>query len=131
MLALTGISSFCQPSYPKKITIDSDTLIAITPVQLLKINRTIARAEYLRDENSILRQELIVADSINTSLERIVVLKDAVIQDTNRKLDYAENINKDFQRTFQEQRKKNLRTTIGVGVGGTLFGILAGLLLVK
>lgn len=72
-----------------------------------------------------------MADSITTSLERIVVLKDAVIQDTNRKLDYAENINKDFQRTFQEQRKKNLRTTIGVGVGGTLFGILAGLLLVK
>jgi hypothetical protein len=131
LLILTGTLSFCQTTYPKKIVFESDTLVAVTGEQLVQINLAIAGQQRYRAENEVLRQEVHVADSISRHWQQVTTLQDSIIVATREKVAAAEQLNKDFGDLLTQQKKKNLRTTIGVGVGGILLGVIAGLLLVK
>lgn len=131
LLILTGTSGFCQNIYPRKIVFEGDTLVAITGEQLVKINLAIAGERRYRAENDVLTQRVQVADSLSRHWQQITVLQDSIITATNKKVALAEQLNKDFGDLLKLQRKKNLKTTIGVGVGGILLGVTAGLLLVK
>lgn len=105
--------------------------MAITGEQLVRINLAIAGERRYRAENDVLTQRVQIADSLSWHWQRITVLQDSIITSTNKKVALAEQLNKDFGDLLKRQRKKNLRTTIGVGVGGILLGVTAGLLLVK
>lgn len=105
--------------------------MAITGEQLVKINLAIAGERRYHAENDVLMQRVQVADSLSQHWQRITVLQDSIITATSKKVALAEQLNKDFGDLLKLQRKKNLKTTIGVGVGGILLGVTAGLLLVK
>lgn len=105
--------------------------MAVTGEQLVQINLAIAGQQRYRAENEVLRQEVHVADSISRHWQQVTTLQDSIIVATREKVAAAEQLNKDFGDLLTQQKKKNLRTTIGVGVGGILLGVIAGLLLVK
>lgn len=48
LFLLTATSLYCQNSYPKKILINSDTIVAITPIQLKQINSRLLELKDLR-----------------------------------------------------------------------------------
>ena len=131
LLILTGTLGFCQTTYPKKVVFEGDTLVAVTSEQLVKINLAIAGERAYRSENEILRQEVHVADSISQHWQKVAVLQDSIIVATREKVVAAEQLNEDFGDLLKQEKRKNLRTTIGVGVGGILLGVITGLLLVK
>ena len=110
---------------------EGDTLIAVTGEQLTKINLAIAGERLYRAENELLQEQLDNADSVVTQLKQVVALQDSVVFDLRKKFTAAENLNAELNKAIKLQRKKDLSTTIGVGVGSILAGIILRSLLVK
>ena len=110
---------------------EGDTLIAVTGEQLTKINLAIAGERLYRAENAILQEQLDNADSVIIQLGQVVALQDSVVMGLRKKFMAAEELNADLNNALKVQRKKDLNTTIGVGVGGILAGIILRSLLVK
>lgn len=117
-------------SFPKKFIIDNTEVIAITPIQLSKINGVFVERDGLKVENDSLisimnsYKELTKKlfsqseskDSIIDMKNRIIVIKDMVIEDQSFKL--SELINKN--------KRAKLISNIAIGGGVTLsiLGIL-------
>jgi predicted metal-binding transcription factor (methanogenesis marker protein 9) len=109
--------------------LDTDTVVAITPQQLIEIN--LSRNDYmqLKELHTQLQKYVVASDSTIYYWERVAATKDTEIQLERQKFEEAEKINKSITEAFESQKKKSKRTVIGVGVGGTLVGILLGVLL--
>ena len=117
-------------SFPKKFIIDNTEVIAITPIQLSKINGVFVERDGLKVENDSLMsimnsyKELTKKlfsqseskDSIIDMKNRIIVIKDMVIEDQSFKLSELSNKNK----------RDKLISNIAIGGGVTLsiLGIL-------
>lgn len=117
-------------SFPKKFIIDNTEIIAITPIQLSKINGVFVERDGLKVENDSLMsimnsykeltKKLFIQseskDSIIDMKNRIIVIKDMVIEDQSFKLSELSNKNK----------RVKLISNIAIGGGVTLsiLGIL-------
>lgn len=117
-------------SFPKKFIIDNNEIIAITPIQLSKINGVFVERDGLKVENDSLisimnsYKELTKKlfnqseskDSIIDMKNRIIEIKDMVIEDQSFKLSELSNKNK----------RDKLISNIAIGGGVTLsiLGIL-------
>ena len=122
-------SAISQSSYPKKILWENDTVLAISKDQLIKINRTLNSYVHLKKTNEILRMDLSVSDSLIHYLRESSLKKDTLISMEVQKFDNSCRIIKNLQESLDTQKTKSRKTIIGVGVGGTLFGVLLGVLL--
>lgn len=117
-------------SFPKKFIIDNTEVIAITPIQLSKINGVFVERDGLKVENDSLisimnsYKELTKKlfsqseskDSIIDMKNRIIVIKDMVIEDQSFKLSELSNKNK--------RAKLISNIAIGSGVTLSILGIL-------
>lgn len=117
-------------SFPKKFIIDNTEVIAITPIQLSKINGVFVERDGLKVENDSLisimnsYKELTKKlfsqseskDSIIDMKNRIIVIKDMVIEDQSFKLSELSNKNK--------RAKLISNIAIGGGVTLSILGIL-------
>lgn len=117
-------------SFPKKFIIDNTEVIAITPIQLSKINGVFVERDGLKVENDSLMsimnsyKELTKKlfsqseskDSIIDMKNRIIVIKDMVIEDQSFKLSELSNKNK--------RAKLISNIAIGGGVTLSILGIL-------
>lgn len=117
-------------SFPKKFIIDNTEVIAITPIQLSKINGVFVERDGLKVENDSLisimnsYKELTKKlfsqseskDSIIDMKNRIIVIKDMVIEDQSFKLSELRNKNK--------RAKLISNIAIGGGVTLSILGIL-------
>jgi hypothetical protein len=117
-------------SFPKKFIIDNTEIIAITPIQLSKINGVFVERDGLKVENDSLisimnsYNELTKKlfsqseskDSIIDMKNRIIVIKDMVIEDQSFKLSELSNKNK--------RAKLISNIAIGGGVTLSILGIL-------
>lgn len=117
-------------SFPKKFIIDNTEVIAITPIQLSKINGVFVERDGLKVENDSLisimnsYKELTKKlfsqseskDSIIDMKNRIIVIKDRVIEDQSFKLSELSNKNK--------RAKLISNIAIGGGVTLSILGIL-------
>jgi hypothetical protein len=117
-------------SFPKKFIIDNTEIIAITPIQLSKINGVFVERDGLKVENDSLisimnsYKELTKKlfsqseskDSIIDMKNRIIVIKDMVIEDQSFKLSELSNKNK--------RAKLISNIAIGGGVTLSILGIL-------
>lgn len=117
-------------SFPKKFIIDNTEIIAITPIQLSKINGVFVERDGLKVENDSLMsimnsyKELTKKlfsqseskDSIIDMKNRIIVIKDMVIEDQSFKLSELSNKNK--------RAKLISNIAIGGGVTLSILGIL-------
>lgn len=117
-------------SFPKKFIIDNTEVIAITPIQLSKINGVFVERDGLKVENDSLMsimnsykeltKKLFIQseskDSIIDMKNRIIVIKDMVIEDQSFKLSELSNKNK--------RAKLISNIAIGGGVTLSILGIL-------
>ena len=121
---------FNSPIYAqKKILLDKDTMIAITPRELGTVNKIIESYEWSKKE-IILKDSLIKLDSAN------IAIQDSLISELKlrekKKEDFYINQSILFKQE-QERLKKELKkkTIFGIGTGtiiGALVGILIGVL---
>lgn len=84
---------------------------------------------FLERERTILLEEVAFSDSLSRYWKDISERKDSIIRFENEKFDLAEDINAELYRSLKAQKIKSRNTIIGVGVGGTLLGVLIGVLL--
>lgn len=68
-------------SYPKTMIFDSDTIIAITPSQLTRINLGLNKMYELSETNKILNGKIEFLNSINKGSELNLSRKDSIISD--------------------------------------------------
>lgn len=99
------------------------------------INRSLNDYTHLKDAYKLLKVDLLAQDSIRymyslkcKALDSLVCYQDDKI--FLIKKEYTEQLN--YEKSILDKHKnKNRKITIGVGVGGTLLGILLGVLLIK
>lgn len=68
-------------SYPKVLRFDNDTIVALTPSQLTKINLGINRLYELTETNELLNSKIEFLNSINKGAELNLSRKDSIITD--------------------------------------------------
>jgi hypothetical protein len=121
---------FNSPIYAqKKILLDKDTMIAITPRELGTVNKIIESYEWSKKE-IILKDSLIKLDSANIAIQDSLILELKLRE--KKKEDFYINQSILFKQE-QERLKKELKkkTIFGIGTGtiiGALVGILIGVL---
>ena len=130
LLTVIGItiSGFSQTSYPAKILFQNDTLVAITHPQLIKINRALNDYVHLKKAYELTQMDLAVSDSMLNYYKKSTESYKQVIDLQEQKFDLQGSY---FKETLERQKKKSRKTSIGVGVGGTLLGAVLGVLLSK
>lgn len=73
--------------------------------------------------------DLVASDSLGFYWKNISIKKDTMLLFEQKKLMEANRLNESLQESLKLQKKKSRKTIIGVGVGGTLVGIILGVLL--
>lgn len=124
-------SAFSQTIYPRKVVIENDTVVCITPAQLKDVVLDLNTGEYLRVENDLLRAQISKSDSLCVYWQKISEAKDTLVMTEIQKYQNLDCINRNLEASISVRKRKSRNTIIGVGVGGTLVGILLGLLLSK
>lgn len=109
----------------KKILINNDTVVAITPKELSTVNKIIESYEWSKKE-IILKDSLIQLDSVNIATQDSLIAELKLRE--KKKEDFYINQSLLFKQE-QERLKKEFRkkTILGIG-GGTLIGALVGIL---
>ena len=129
ILVSTITSSFCQNTYPRKMILNqTDTIVVITPVQLVKINRGLNKVRMLETLNENYLARLVVSDSLNKVLTGTIETQETVILLWKEHGKTSEEINT-LEDSMREQQRRNKRTLWGVGAGCAAAGILIGLIL--
>lgn len=121
--------SFSQNSYPKKILWESDTVLAISKEQLIKINRSLNNYNHLIKVNRNLRMSLEVSDSLCFYWRNIVLKQDSIYSMEAQKFKQVIEMNKNFQDALRKEKLKRRNIIIGTGIGGTFLGAFLGILL--
>ena len=68
-------SSYSQGIYPKKVLINKDTLILITPFQVRKLNKVFILKNSLRDKNEVLMETLAAYEVLSDEKDNIIQAK--------------------------------------------------------
>lgn len=109
----------------KKILINNDTVVAITPKELSTVNKIIESYEWSKKE-IILKDSLIQLDSVNIATQDSLIAELKLRE--KKKEDFYINqsllLKQEQERLKKEFKKK---TILGIG-GGTLIGALVGIL---
>lgn len=130
ILVSTITSSFCQNTYPRKMILNqTDTVVVITPVQLVKINRGLNKVRMLETLNENYLARLVVSDSLNKVLTGTIETQETVILLWKEHGKTSEEIINTLEDSMREQQRRNKRTLWGVGAGCAAAGILIGLIL--
>lgn len=119
---LTAVLSFCQVNYPSKKVIDGDTIIAISPEQLIKINVTyVEKEKYQVLKDSLTKRYY---DIYNLKLEGQELLRNMTAQRDNaieQNKIFEDNLKQSLV-TIDKQNKKikflKLTSYVSVGFAG-------------
>lgn len=118
-------SSFSQNTYPRRIVCGSDTCIAITEAQLVEINKSLNAYEHLQQVNGYLEKDVALLDSMNCYWEKASIQYEALLETERSKFSITET---QLKRDLSNCKKKRIKQNFVVGVGGTLLGLLIGVL---
>lgn len=110
---------------------ETDTVVAITKPQLIKINRSLNDYIHLKEINRNLQVDLVVSDSLCLYWQKVALRADFTCVLERRKFDELTAVNTSIKSSLEKEKSKSRKISIGVGVGGTLLGILLGVLLAK
>lgn len=125
------ISAFSQSSYPKRILWGNDTVLAINKEQLISINRALNNYNHLQKVHKNLQVELLVMDSMVVSLRNINSMEVKKSLLTEEKYLKQVKISEELHKALLRERKQKIKKSICVGAGGTLVGVVIGMLLIK
>ena len=121
--------SFCQVTYPAKmISLQGDTIVAITVPQLKVINRTINGYQNLKELNEVLVTDIMLSNGIITKLEDVVTQKDSIIFLTEQKFRLSEGYIKHMESVMENDRKKHRKRMFQVGLVSVSVGAIIGIL---
>jgi hypothetical protein len=133
---LTATSLYSQTTYPSKIRVEEDTLIVITPKQLVKVNSTFQELEHTILDNKRLNLTL---DSYRRNTTKMMRINELLQEKNTRMLvNYSEHIklnntNKKlaeyYRKEIEVQKRKKVWSffggfTIGVAITSTLILLL-------
>lgn len=125
------ISTFSQSSYPKRILLGNDTVLAINKEQLISINRALNNYSHLQRIHKNLQVELLVMDSMVVSLRNINSMEVRKSLLTEEKYLKQVKISEELHKALLREKKQKIKKSICVGAGGTLIGVVIGMLLIK
>lgn len=115
-LLLIGLFFFLTVQAQRKVVLNGDTLVVITPTNLRTINSIIV--DYEKD-----RELLTVKDT----LLRLDSLHIKNLEENLREVEKREKFNKNLYKAREKEIRKN--SILYGGLGGLLFGLVFGLLI--
>ena len=123
------MSSFSQSTYPKIILNEGDTVVAVTPNQLVRINKDLNSFNYLQKSYLNIVNQLSVADSLNTVQKQMLSTQDEILAVESLKFERVMLVNDNLRTTFKKEKKetRNKALLIGGGVGlsrGFIVGVI-------
>ena len=124
------MSSFSQSTYPKIILNEGDTVVAVTPNQLVRINKDLNSFNYLQKSYLNIVNQLSVADSLNTVQKQMLSTQDEILAVESLKFERVMLVNDNLRTTFKKEKKKtrNKALLIGGGVGLSI-GFIVGVII--
>ncbi|WAX08816.1 hypothetical protein BS162P1_00037 [Bacteroides phage BS162P1] len=124
------MSSFSQSTYPKIILNEGDTVVAVTPNQLVRINRDLNSFNYLQKSYLNIVNQLSVADSLNTVQKQMLSTQDEILAVESLKFERVMLVNDNLRTTFKKEKKetRNKALLIGGGVGLSI-GFIVGVII--
>lgn len=124
------MSSFSQSTYPKIILNEGDTVVAVTPNQLVRINRDLNSFNYLQKSHLNIVNQLSVADSLNTVQKQMLSTQDEILAVESLKFERVMLVNDNLRTTFKKEKKetRNKALLIGGGVGLSI-GFIVGVII--
>lgn len=124
------MSSFSQSTYPKIILNEGDTVVAVTPNQLVRINRDLNSFSYLQKSYLNIVNQLSVADSLNTVQKQMLSTQDEILAVESLKFERVMLVNDNLRTTFKKEKKetRNKALLIGGGVGLSI-GFIVGVII--
>lgn len=124
------MSSFSQSTYPKIILNEGDTVVAVTPNQLVRINRDLNNFNYLQKSYLNIVNQLSVADSLNTVQKQMLSTQDEILAVESLKFERVMSVNDNLRTTFKKEKKetRNKALLIGGGVGLSI-GFIVGVII--
>lgn len=124
------MSSFSQNTYPKIILNEGDTVVAVTPNQLVRINRDLNSFNYLQKSYLNIVNQLSVADSLNTVQKQMLSTQDEILAVESLKFERVMLVNDNLRTIFKKEKKKtrNKALLIGGGVGLSI-GFIVGVII--
>lgn len=130
MALLMIMSSFSQSTYPKIILNEGDTVVAVTPNQLVRINRDLNSFNYLQKSYLNIVNQLSVADSLNTVQKQMLSTQDEILAVESLKFERVMLVNDNLRTTFKKEKKetRNKALLIGGGVGLSI-GFIVGVII--
>lgn len=119
IILLISVSSYSENKYPKKLIFESDTVVLITPTQLIQINCKLIDLDKCREELTLLTESNKVQDELISNLESNILLKNKEISLLNSKLENYEKTIKIYNEDISKTKRKSLvisgiSITIGV-----------------
>ena len=125
------MSSFSQNTYPKIIILnEGDTVVAVTPNQLVRINRDLNSFNYLQKSYLNIVNQLSVADSLNTVQKQMLSTQDEILAVESLKFERVMLVNDNLRTIFKKEKKetRNKALLIGGGVGLSI-GFIVGVII--
>lgn len=124
------MSSFSQNTYPKIILNEGDTVVAVTPNQLVRINKDLNSFNYLQKSYLNIVNQLSVADSLNTVQKQMLSTQDEILAVESLKFERVMLVNDNLRTTFKKEKKetRNKALLIGGGVGLSI-GFIVGVII--
>lgn len=123
-----GVSCFSQSSYPRKIVLGTDTIVALQPAQVTTINKAINERRYYKAMCELQAKDITDLKNIRSSMDTIVANKDSIIYLERQKLVEADRYNEKIKVSLQ---KKHYKRVLQVGVGGFIVGLITGIIITK
>lgn len=119
--------SFSQTTYPKKIVIDNDTLIAISEKQLYDVNMLIVNYHECQELLKIEKKESFDKQNIINIQDSALITAQTLISNKDQENLILSDQNAHLEKKIKRQQ---IKTKIGIPLG-VVFGFGIGLLIFK
>ena len=109
---------------------EGDTVVAVTPNQLVRINKDLNNFNYLQKSYLNIVNQLSVADSLNTVQKQMLSTQDEILAVESLKFERVMLVNDNLRTTFKKEKKetRNKALLIGGGVGLSI-GFIVGVII--
>lgn len=110
---LIATLSYSQASYPKKLILNNDTIVGITPDQLTKINQVFSYSELLKEDLDIQNERIEKLTIINKQQSSTI---NKVIQNVAYLSHYSDSLtlsNTNIQLRIERQKKLTKMSFLG------------------
>lgn len=122
---MTVTLSYSQNTYPKKIVIENDTVIIITPMQLREVNCLLTQRDMYEEvitscESKIdgLNVQIVEAQKMIYDRDKLISLQEDQIEDLNKIILNGENIELLINKEIRNQKTKRIKSNL-ISVTGT------------